>query len=172
MHPLELSVIAELLKPSDAVLEFGSGGSTYWLAERVSEVHSIEHHQMWASKVIRDAPANVTIHWRRPAWPLKEATRAEPGQFESYLSVPLNLARVWDAVLIDGRARIDSAVAVAPFLKVGGWLFFHDYFQRRRYTSRIDELEPFYEFCDQHSVRETTQTLAVFQRRSRALADP
>ena len=49
-------------------------------------------------------------------------------------------------------------------LKQGGWLFFHDWFPRPRYTSRLAELAPFYELREDLSVRNTPQTLAVFAR--------
>ena len=50
-------------------------------------------------------------------------------------------------------------------VKPGGWLLFHDWFPRSRYTSRLAELAPFYELREDLSVRNTPQTLAVFGRR-------
>jgi hypothetical protein len=165
MHKDELAAISALLQPSDRVLEFGSGGSTHWLAERVSEVHTIEHDQQWASRVIAMAPANVTLHWRRPQWAWKKGTPSQPGQFSEYLAVPAQIGRIWDAVLIDGRARLEAALGVASFLKPGGWLFFHDWFARQRYVDRLGELQASYELIDERCVRSTGQTLAVFRRR-------
>lgn len=44
-------------------------------------------------------------------------------------------------------------------------LFFHDWFSRERYLCRSGDLDRFYELRIDLSVRDTEQTLAVFQRR-------
>jgi hypothetical protein len=71
---------------------------------------------------------------------------------------------MFDVCLVDGRARIECALAAAQWLKPRGWLLFHDWFPRSRYTSRLAELAPFYELREDLSVRDTSQTLAVFER--------
>jgi Methyltransferase domain len=44
-------LLDELLRPTDRVLEWGSGRSTVWLRERVHTVRSIEHDPMWFHRV-------------------------------------------------------------------------------------------------------------------------
>lgn len=140
IEPAGLAAMQERLRAGDAVLEYGGGGSTLWLAERVRVVHTIEHDQAWAARLTAAAPANVTVHWRRPEWPHHGLTPAAPGQFAGYLAVAGQLGIVFDAVLVDGRARIEAAQAAAAHLKPGGWLFFHDWTGRGRYHSRVREL--------------------------------
>lgn len=41
MHEREIERIEGLLEPDFTVLEFGAGGSTHWLSERVAAVLSI-----------------------------------------------------------------------------------------------------------------------------------
>ncbi len=41
------SILDTYLKPTDRGLEFGSGRSTAWLAERVEHVTSVEHNEEW-----------------------------------------------------------------------------------------------------------------------------
>jgi hypothetical protein len=165
MHKDEISILASLLHQDDCVLEFGSGNSTLWLAKRVREVHAVEHDQEWAARMTASAPHNVTLHWRRPAFPHHSGTPAQSGQFVDYLQVPSLLGRTFDACLVDGRARIESAMSAANWLKTGAWLFFHDWFRRPRYTSRLAELSGVYELCTDLSLPNARQTLAVFRKR-------
>ncbi len=165
MDGTDLAAVARLLCMEDRILEFGCGGSTVWLASRVQEIQSIEHDYAWAVRVIAAAPKNAVIHWRPPAFPSPPFTPAEPGQYDEYLRVPAQIRQTFNACLIDGRARIESALAAAPWLKPGGWLFFHDWFKRERYMSRIGELDEFYELREEHCVRASSQTLAVFRRK-------
>jgi len=59
----------------------------------------------------------------------------------SVLAAIEQLLRPGDACLIGGRARVEKAAKrVAPVLKPGGWLFFHDWFARERYRDRLDEM--------------------------------
>ena len=54
------------LNDTQRVFEFGSGGSTSWLAERVASVHSVEHDPLWERTLRRDLPANA--HLNRPGF--------------------------------------------------------------------------------------------------------
>ena len=45
------SILSSYLKDSDIGLEFGSGRSTLWFAQRVSALTSVEHDPLWYSKV-------------------------------------------------------------------------------------------------------------------------
>ena len=46
------------------VFEFGSGASTLWLARRVDEVHTVEHHAGFAARIRPEFAArpNITLH--------------------------------------------------------------------------------------------------------------
>ena len=101
MGRAELAVLERLLARGDAVLEFGAGGSTLWLAERVREVHSVEHDPAWAEKIRAAAPPNVTLHLRLPAFPSPAGTPAAPGQYADYTRAPEVLGRVFDACLVE-----------------------------------------------------------------------
>ena len=160
----EIAAIEKLLEPDDRMLEFGSGRSTLWLSSLVKEIHSIEHNASWAAEVSSAAASNVHVHCREPEFAHVGFTPAKPGQFESYLAVPDELQIEFDVALIDGRARIEAAVNVAPCLRSGGWLFFHDWYNRERYYTRQNELTPYYTLVDELSITETPQTLAIFRR--------
>jgi predicted O-methyltransferase YrrM len=44
-------IIDSLLKPNDKMIEFGSGRSTSWFAQRVKELISVETDRLWYEKV-------------------------------------------------------------------------------------------------------------------------
>ena len=108
-------------------------------------------------------PSNVTLNVVPPDFGSGKIWEAKPNPFNHYVARGGECG-LFDAVLIDGRARIDCAVAVAKsgVLKPGGWLFFHDWPYRRRYTARSDELAPFYELKE--VIDHTRRGMAVFQR--------
>ena len=161
----ELAVMELVLPRDSVVLEYGSGGSTRWLAQRVKVVHSVEHNPEWAARVARSLPPNATLHLQKAESPHHGCDAAKPGQFAAYVQTPDSLGVGFDACLVDGRARIECAIAAASWLKPDGWLFFHDWFPRERYTSRLAELLPFYELREELCVR-SGQSLAVFVRRA------
>lgn len=165
MSPEEIALMELLLKPGDKVLEFGAGQSSLWLAARAAHVYSIEHDRTWIKRLQQRAPANLHLHLAEPEFPHSGYQPAAEGQFAGYLSIPGKLGLKFDFCLVDGRARIASAVKAAQWIREGGWLLIHDWYHRERYTSRLGELLPYYEFCEDISLRETAQTMAVFRKR-------
>lgn len=59
--PRATEFFAGLLKKGMTVMEFGAGGSTLWLAERVRHVYSFENDPDWYSVLRRRKPENVTL---------------------------------------------------------------------------------------------------------------
>lgn len=50
-----------LLTPDMVVVEFGGGGSTLWLSERVKEVYAVERNDEWVSVIEKKVKQNVTL---------------------------------------------------------------------------------------------------------------
>lgn len=165
MHLREVEMITSRLGPDMVMLEYGSGGSTLAFSPLVARYSSIEHQASWHERLSPHAVSQgVQLLLRLPLWSQAGAyDAAQPGQFTDYIAAWRECGPPFDAVLIDGRARVDAALSVAEGMKPGGWLFFHDYFKRERYWRRQPDLERFYELVE--AVRDTEQTLAVFRRR-------
>ncbi len=106
MQPHEIAALAALLHPTYHVLEYGAGGSTFWLAERVRQVTSIEYSAEWIDK-LKPLPANVKLHYVPAAWPGPPLGPAEHGQYDAFVAAGQSCQP--DLVLIDGRARVDCA---------------------------------------------------------------
>jgi predicted O-methyltransferase YrrM len=49
------------LQRAHRVLEFGSGYSTLWLAQRVREVIALEDNERWVALVARQLPPNARV---------------------------------------------------------------------------------------------------------------
>ena len=164
MHEEERAFIRSVLRPDMTVLEYGAGGSTLHFPQFVRTWHSIEHTAAFSRRTRAAAAGNVHVHFVPPAWPQANPLHAaECGQFTDYCQTALRLGCEFDAVLVDGRARVDCALTAACAMKRGAWLFFHDYFARDRYLRRAPELQACFRLV--REFRRTPQTMAVFRRR-------
>lgn len=165
MHPDEWEGVTSRLSPGMRVLEWGSGGSTTALAQRVREVVSIEHDADFAETLTKSAlPAHVTLHVVPPEFGHGKIWEALPGQFTCYIRRG-GECEVFDAVLVDGRARVECALeaGLSGALKPGGWLFLHDWGLRQRYQKRLSELESWFDLVAE--ISHTERGLAVFRRK-------
>ena len=97
-----LRFLARRIEPSWSILEYGSGGSTLWLARRATRVVSVESDPLWFERV-RGALAErgiVNVDQRLFVEPDRYAAAGDPP------------AASFDFVLIDGAWR-DRCVAQA-----------------------------------------------------------
>ena len=107
-------ILAELLQDTDTGLEFGSGRSTIWFAQRTSRVISIEHDFKWYQSVgqkIQDLNLESKIDYR-----YCDNIAEYVGQIDSLEDNSI------DYCLIDGKARDECALKVLPKLKHEGIL--------------------------------------------------
>jgi hypothetical protein len=138
------------LQPSMCVFEYGSGGSTLFLAERVAHVVSVEHdkgfHHLLTARLQRYGVTNCTYRLCAPA-PI-EASKLPPYSCASFTSEWPTQAGMsfeayvktiddypdgsFDLVTVDGRARPSCVLRALPKIKNGGWLF-ADNMERPRY---------------------------------------
>lgn len=98
------------LDKSMSVLEFGSGRSTKFFAQRVKEVFSREHDKSWYSQVSEE---------------LKTLKNVEYNYYENlhdYADVSMLTDNFFDVVLVDGRNRGNCLLNSIPKLKKGGLL--------------------------------------------------
>lgn len=117
--------ISERLKPTQTVFEYGSGGSTFWFSLRCKNIHSVEHDQLWFSKIDRPLPANMTIDYI----PLEHGARYPHVAFgriidrnaytDSILVVPKP-----NVVVVDGAYRNGCVVAAAEAISLDGVIIF------------------------------------------------
>jgi predicted O-methyltransferase YrrM len=111
------------LKPDDVGLEWGSGRSTVWLAQRAEHLISIEHNDYWfdrVKKTLCDKGAdNVELLYA----PLEEKDKGQP----EYVRVAAKQPRAsLDFVLVDGRLRDQCTEIALQLLKPSGMLIIDD----------------------------------------------
>jgi hypothetical protein len=154
------------------VFEYGSGGSTLWLARRADEVRTVEHDPSFAALVgdrLR-AAGNVTLDvvpavaTADPVVPSGKAGCAGL-DFSDYVAA-IDGHGEFDLVVVDGRARQACLARALPHLRGDGLVVF-DNSARRRYrpaitTARVTEtrlwgLTPTLPYPDQTSLLRPSQ---------------
>ncbi len=120
----EIAFLARHLRPTDRVWEFGSGGSTLWLANRVKSVTSVEHDRGYASDLLAtmdliETRGDISLLYVPPSSSYTEGTLddGDYGSFRGYVST--YNGRNIDVVLFDGRARKSCAWWVAECAEFG-----------------------------------------------------
>ncbi len=113
-----IEILDTWLQPGDAGLEFGSGRSTRWFAQRVGHLTSVEHNPEWyriVSEQLTSSGGNVDYRLCEDGETDSDATE--------YLKVVNSIApRSIDFCLIDGAARDHCALASLDKIKPGGIL--------------------------------------------------
>ena len=145
MSNQERDIIRSYLNKSHTMLEYGSGYSTLYFSQFVRAYYSIEHDRRWyetvktlinrsssASSVIKQYVL-IPVDPGYKGWPggFVEGTRE---QFDDYIRAihSLNVSK-FDIVLIDGRARVECALEIRPFIHNETVIFVHDYTNRPYY---------------------------------------
>jgi len=111
------------LKPGDTGLEWGSGRSTVWFAQRVAHLTSIEHNVRWYKRIKKalseKGAGNVDLLYA----PLDQMDKGKP----KYVRVAAELPKAnLDFVLVDGRLRDQCTEVALQLLKPGGMLIIDD----------------------------------------------
>jgi len=106
-----VEIMESWLKPVDRGIEWGSGRSTIWFAERVRSLVSVEHNPDWYGRISTELKArglkNVEYHLCEDA---QEYSRlADNFPLESF-----------DFCLVDGEARDHCALKAISLVKPGG----------------------------------------------------
>lgn len=109
------------LKPSDKMLEFGSGRSTLWFSKRVSHITSVEHNPAWFTK-INDSIAKLSFKNITYVLHTKQ-DESVPASESNYVNATRDFAPTsLDVVLVDGTYRAQCVLKSLPLLKPGGLL--------------------------------------------------
>lgn len=130
--------LESLTGPKDFVFEYGSGGSTLYLARRVEKLVSVEHDNEWYSIVSRiiekEGLENCEYYLHPPkvglqgdseiGYPPGYQSDGFPGEiFSEYVrSIDSYADESFDLVLVDGRARNACIWHACSKVKPGGYL--------------------------------------------------
>jgi predicted O-methyltransferase YrrM len=109
------------LKPTDQMLEFGSGRSTIWFSKRVKHITSIEHNPAWYKKIIdtiNELSINNITYFLHP-----RQYETIPASETNYVNATCEFTKSsLDVVLVDGTYRAQCVLKSLPLLKPGALL--------------------------------------------------
>ncbi len=120
LTPDSIKILNDLLTNKDIMLEFGSGRSTLWFAQRVKFLYSIEDNQSWFSHVKGQLELRKTsnVDYR-----FCNTTKTENPSTSEYTKIFSELAdSSVDVVLVDGSHRGYCAVAAIKKVKSNGFI--------------------------------------------------
>lgn len=132
----EFRTLLEGLHPSASrFLEWGSGVTTGIMCEIAKTrsnpfVLSIDHNQAYQKQVAAELPKYPFLHLRTQDLQGRSYSQADMGP--SYSTYPLYLGASFDVIFIDGRRRMECALAATQCLNEGGFVILHDW-RRDRY---------------------------------------
>ena len=132
-----IELVARLLSPQMVGLEFGGGSSTIWMAQRVSEIHTIEDNMEWIGilkKQVRERVDGNHSH----VYFTERKTKQGQENYASALAASdfLNDGFV-DLVSIDGRDRAKCMLRALELLKSSGGILILDNSDRKYYVNAL-----------------------------------
>jgi len=145
-----IRMLEQIITPELRVFEYGSGGSSIWWSERVSEVCSVEHDLEWYKEIsdligsknkIEYTPPNMEVdvaispHLDRffsaidyenfQDINIDETFKNYCAQYNDYAAKLLNFPKgYFDIVVVDGRARVYSTWIAMQQLGPNGMIIF------------------------------------------------
>ncbi|MGI8666732.1 MAG: class I SAM-dependent methyltransferase [Jatrophihabitans sp.] len=124
--------------------EYGSGASTFWLARRFDQVHSVEHHKGFGDMMAGELAALGNVEFSIVEPVSSDSPRVPSGKedhagldFYDYVHAIDAVEGEFDLVVVDGRARQACLAAAEPRLAAGG-VVVYDNSARRRYRPAIE----------------------------------
>jgi hypothetical protein len=153
-----INFLQQTVRDDWSVFEWGVGGSTVFLVQRVGRVVSVEHDAEWADNVRRHLESRRPRAWELlaiPPAPLAEAGALSPSNPRDYVSAVEGYRGVtfrsyassidafddqrFELVIVDGRCRPSCAMHAIPKIKPGGYLLVDDC-ERERYAWIHEEM--------------------------------
>ncbi|WP_148289447.1 hypothetical protein [Fibrella aestuarina] len=135
--------LEEKLNKSLTVFEYGSGGSTLWLSDRVASVTSIENDKVWFDLVSKNIPQNVNyVYVETGNIPYELAAFYPMNEGISLYSDKIyEFNRKFDIVIIDGIDRNNCVEPAINNLALGGVIIFDNCEYRKEYEEGLQKLK-------------------------------
>jgi hypothetical protein len=122
-----IDFLALRLNKKMTVLEFGSGNSTLYFAERVNQIISIEHNKSWYDNISKQTPANSKMIFVKDENP------------KTYLE-PIKMSSIkYDIVIVDGIYRNECLYESINYLTNSGVIILDDS-ERAEYSEGINKI--------------------------------
>jgi hypothetical protein len=122
-----IQFIAERLKNTMSVFEFGSGNSTLYYANKAATVDSVDHDKFWFDKIKSSMPSNVNLFY------------CESTNEDDYCHYPAKTNKQYDVIIIDGIDRVNCCINNIGALKPAGVMILDDA-ERKEYGPALNSL--------------------------------
>jgi predicted O-methyltransferase YrrM len=138
---LAISILEAALRGEDRGLEWGSGRSTCWFAERTRSLVSVESSRKWydriAATLLRQGLRNVD--YRLITSEAGESSNTD--SHSAYVDEPVHAVKpgTLDYVLVDGLHRAECALKAVDLIKPGGLLILDNAERYLPYSTRSPE---------------------------------
>ena len=109
-----ISYIENRLNKSMSIFEYGSGNSTFYYAEKVNRVISVEHDKKWHEKLIENIPENVKL------------IHCELKYGGDYCKSVVSTDRKFSIIIVDGRDRVNCILNSTSSISQDGVLILDD----------------------------------------------
>jgi predicted O-methyltransferase YrrM len=130
MRAEAVAKLEEILRPDWTVFEWGGGGSTIWLAQRVARLVCVEQAPMWIRQIGRRL-YELNLRDKVDLVHIQADAEREYDEFADHiLEFP---AGHFDLVLVDGKVRHKCLANAQDRVRPGGWVVLDDS-QRRGYA--------------------------------------
>lgn len=119
------AILESFLAKNDVGLEFGSGRSTLWFAQKVSALTSVEHDPDWHNKVTKELALRKLLNV--DCLLVEKDVEEGKGQDAAYVRITEKFPKNgFDFILVDGAYRDSCALASLELLRPGGILIIDD----------------------------------------------
>lgn len=118
-----IEFITNRLKTKFTLFEYGTGNSTFFWANKIAKVYSVEHNQEWYKKIIKSVPNNVIISL----------------ETDDYHKSINKFSKKFNIISIDGIERIECMLISVNFLEQDGVIILDDS-DRVEYQEGINSL--------------------------------
>ena len=139
-YPL-ISFIEPRLNKNMSMFEYGCGNSTIWFAERVGEIHSIEHNKEWYNEICQNLPLNakITLSEINSDQSYSAITFMNCSDETSYSSEIIRTGQLYDVILVDGVYRSNSVLHSIHSIKNDGIIIVDnvDYVESKQATNQL-----------------------------------
>jgi predicted O-methyltransferase YrrM len=170
MNDTEIVHLMRYIDKEKNVLEIGGGHSTVFLSKLVKRITTIEHNVEWGSKlytILKELELPADIRIIPPNFPQNHPFEpAKDGQFDNYIEYIKKFDDLYDIVIVDGRDRVRCVEASIKNLKNDGILIVHDFWNRTKYHSILNnpQLELIRE-DNSYPSKEIRDTIVVFRKK-------
>lgn len=149
----EISLLNSYLKPDKIVFEWGSGGSTIYIANKVKHIYSVEYSKIWYILLYNILKERNLLDKVDLYFSIIYGNIPKEGNYDIYRDyiemIEYPKIEKYDIVINDGRCRVLCAKKAIEFMNTDSIMFLHDYDDYRKNKLNYKEIEEYFDIIEQ-----------------------